>query len=445
MQGADGSWSVPRDAPARRCVPGVRRLLRSPASRETLAGDLAGRRRGPLAPLPAPATSVDVDGLRVGCPTGEHAGRLRASPSTRARRRPVASRTTWAPRATSSRCARATSRSCTCIPDEHSLRFTATFPTRGPLPPVPAVPDRRPRAHRRLHPGGLPMTVATEHLELPITGMTCASCANRVERGSTSSTASPPPSTTRRRRRRSSTTRRAVAPEQLVEARSQAAGYAAQLPAADRRGREAAEEDAAAPLRRAAARSPPLLSLPVLLISMIPALQFDNWQWLSLNLATPVVLWGALAVPPRRVGQPPARRRRRWTRSSRVGMLAAWLWSLYALFIGDAGMNDMRMEFDLIPSSGRGRRRDLPRDRRDRHDVHPRRPLLRGARQAARRRRAEGAARAGRQGRRRPRRRRQRAPRPDRAARRSATASSSAPARRSPPTASSRRARPPST
>ena len=90
-----------------------------------------------------------------------------------------------------------------------------------------------------------------------------------------------------------------------------------------------------------------------------------------------------------------------------VGTLAAWLWSLYALFFGDAGMNGMRMEFDLIPSLGRRRERDLPRDGRDRHDVHPRRPLLRGARQAPRRRRAQGAARARRQGRRDPRRRRQ--------------------------------------
>ena len=36
-----------------------------------------------------------------------------------------------------------------------------------------------------------------------------------------------------------------------------------------------------------------MLSLPVLLMAMIPALQFDNWQWLSLNLVTPVVLWAA--------------------------------------------------------------------------------------------------------------------------------------------------------
>ena len=51
-----------------------------------------------------------------------------------------------------------------------------------------------------------------------------------------------------------------------------------------------------------------VLTVPVLLLSMVPALQFDNWQWLSLTLASPVVVWGGLAVPPRRLGQPPPRR-----------------------------------------------------------------------------------------------------------------------------------------
>jgi Cu+-exporting ATPase len=91
----------------------------------------------------------------------------------------------------------------------------------------------------------------------------------------------------------------------------------------------------------------------VLLIAMIPALQFDNWQWLSLQLATPVVLWGAWPF-----------HRAAWANLKHatatmdtlisLGVLAAWLWSLYALFIGDAGMNDMRMEFNLIPKAGAG-------------------------------------------------------------------------------------------
>ena len=57
-----------------------------------------------------------------------------------------------------------------------------------------------------------------------------------------------------------------------------------------------------------------LLSIPVVLLSMIPALQFDNWQWLALALATPVVVVGGMAVPRRCLAQPPPRARRRWTR-----------------------------------------------------------------------------------------------------------------------------------
>ena len=80
--------------------------------------------------------------------------------------------------------------------------------------------------------------------------------------------------------------------------------------------------------------------------------------------------------------------------------LAAWLWSLYALFLGDAGMPGMRMGFDLIPDRGSGADEIYLEVGGGRHDVHPRRPLLRGARQAPRRRGADGAARARRQGRR---------------------------------------------
>src|SRR3954451_18382487 len=186
-------------------------------------------------------------------------------------------------------------------------------------------------------------------LELPITGMTCASCANRIERklnkldGVTASvnyatekaTVDFDPAT--------------VAPEALVAA-VEAAGYQATLPAV---GADApVEEDATAPLRRRLLLSA-VLSLPVLLISMIPALQFDNWQWLVLQLATPVVLWGAWPF-----------HRAAWANLRHgaatmdtlvsVGVLAAWLWSLYALFLGDAGVTGMRMTFDLVPRTGAG-------------------------------------------------------------------------------------------
>jgi Cu+-exporting ATPase len=126
-------------------------------------------------------------------------------------------------------------------------------------------------------------------LDLPITGMTCASCANRIERklnkldgvaasvnyATETATVEYEPT---------------VAPDELVAA-VEAAGYAATLPT-DEPADEPAADDELAPLRLRLLVSG-LFALPVLLISMIPSLQFDNWQWLSLQLATPVVLWGA--------------------------------------------------------------------------------------------------------------------------------------------------------
>ena len=196
------------------------------------------------------------------------------------------------------------------------------------------------------------MSALTEHVELPIKGMTCASCANRIERGLNKVdgvTATVNYATERATVQYDPT---AVEPEQLVGA-IEAEGYSARLPSAERAADEAdAHADPTASLRRRLIISG-LLALPVLLMAMIPALQFDNWQWLSLNLATPVVLWGGWPF-----------HRAAWANLKHatatmdtlisVGVLAAWLWSLYALFIGDAGMPDMRMSFDLIPQQGAG-------------------------------------------------------------------------------------------
>lgn len=92
-----------------------------------------------------------------------------------------------------------------------------------------------------------------------------------------------------------------------------------------------------------------LLAIPVVLMAMIPSLQFDNWQWLSLTLAAPVVVWGALPF-----------HRAAWTNLRHgaatmdtlisVGTLAAFGWSLWALFLGHAGMPGMRHGFDLTVS-----------------------------------------------------------------------------------------------
>ena len=182
-------------------------------------------------------------------------------------------------------------------------------------------------------------------IELPISGMTCASCANRVERKLNTLDGVSATVNYATEKARVDFDPQAVAPEQLVAA-VESAGYQAALPAQE------PERDELAPLRRRAIVAA-ILSIPVLLLAMIPALQFDNFQWLSLQLVTPVVLWGAWPF-----------HKAAWTNLRHgaatmdtlisLGTLAAWLWSLYALFLGDAGMNDMRMSFELIPQPGAG-------------------------------------------------------------------------------------------
>ncbi|WP_156726533.1 heavy metal translocating P-type ATPase [Streptomyces apocyni] len=89
------------------------------------------------------------------------------------------------------------------------------------------------------------------------------------------------------------------------------------------------------------------LALPVILMAMVPALQFDNWQWLSLTLAAPVVVWAGL--PFHRAAWANARHAAATMDTLvSVGTLAAFGWSLWALFLGDAGMPGMRHGFDLV-------------------------------------------------------------------------------------------------
>ena len=96
-----------------------------------------------------------------------------------------------------------------------------------------------------------------------------------------------------------------------------------------------------------------VLTVPLVLITMIPALQFDYWQWVALALATPIVFWGGAPF-----------HRSAWKAAKHggstmdtlisLGTLAAYFWSLYALLFGSAGEIGMTMEFELVPASGSG-------------------------------------------------------------------------------------------
>ncbi len=190
--------------------------------------------------------------------------------------------------------------------------------------------------------------VATERLELPIEGMTCASCAARIERklnkleGVTASV-------------NYATEKAAVEydPAQvttgaLIEAVEQV-GYSARLPQAEI---ATVDEDPTASLRRRLVFSA-VLALPVLLMGMVSALQFTYWQWLALQLATPVVLWAGW---PFHVAAWKNLRHAAATMDTLIslGTLSAWGWSVVALFFLDAGATGMKMPFELVPSRSAG-------------------------------------------------------------------------------------------
>ncbi|MGV0645609.1 heavy metal translocating P-type ATPase [Mycolicibacterium sp. XJ2546] len=188
-------------------------------------------------------------------------------------------------------------------------------------------------------------------IELSIDGMTCASCANRIEKklnkiDGVSATVN---FATEKAR---ITYNDDVAPESLVRT-VEAAGYQAHLSATEDRA-AAAEEDPAAALRRRLLISL-ALTVPVIAMAMVPALQFPNWQWLSLTLAAPVVVWGGW---PFHQAAWANLRHRTATMDTLISMgtLAAFGWSIYALFWGTAGVTGMTHPFELTisPSDGSG-------------------------------------------------------------------------------------------
>ncbi len=195
---------------------------------------------------------------------------------------------------------------------------------------------------------------STSHqLQLDIGGMTCASCAARIEKKLNRMdgvTASVNYSTEKAK----VTFDDNVSPADLI-ATIEATGYSAAIPkptTASSNVATPAPDDPTRSLRDRLIGSA-VLAVPVIALAMIPALQFDAWQWLSLTLAAPVVTWGAWPF-----------HKATWTNLRHgaatmdtlisVGTIAAFGWSLYALFLGDAGTLTMRHGFRVTPERGMG-------------------------------------------------------------------------------------------
>ena len=197
------------------------------------------------------------------------------------------------------------------------------------------------------------------HLDIAVGGMTCASCAMRIERklnrmpgvvasvnyATGTATVDFEPDT--------------VSPEQLIE-QVEATGYSARLPEPDDRrggtgpepGSELAEVSGLGELRNRLIICT-ALTVPVVVLAMVPMLQFDFWQWLSLTLAAPVVVWGAWPIHRATVMNARHGAVTMDTLIS-VGVLSAFAWSLWALFLGGAGAPGMHMPFEWTSSATSG-------------------------------------------------------------------------------------------
>ncbi len=185
----------------------------------------------------------------------------------------------------------------------------------------------------------------TSTTQLDITGMTCASCANRIERKLNKVPGVHATVNYATEKAKVSHEDDVCADDLLAVVES--AGYGASLPAPPSAPDQTAvpAEDPVSALRQRLLVST-VLTVPVVVLAMVPAWQFTNWQWLSLTLASPVVVWGALPF-----------HRAAWTNLRHgsstmdtlisMGTLAAFGWSLYALFLGTAGRPGMTHPFEL--------------------------------------------------------------------------------------------------
>ena len=190
------------------------------------------------------------------------------------------------------------------------------------------------------------MTTTQAPVVLELGGMTCASCAMRVEKKLNKL----PGVTATVNYATEKATINLPADILIGDAITavESAGYTAQEVRQEKENEPEAKDDPEVELRNRLIISA-ALTIPVVLMAMIPALQFDYWQWLSLTLASPVVIWGALPF-----------HRATWINLKHgnatmdtlvsMGVVAAYTWSLYALFFGGAGETGMKMDFTLLPS-----------------------------------------------------------------------------------------------
>ncbi|MEU9517744.1 heavy metal translocating P-type ATPase [Streptomyces sp. NPDC048224] len=190
--------------------------------------------------------------------------------------------------------------------------------------------------------------------DITVGGMTCAACVRRVEKKLAKMdgvTATVNLATGLARVSHPAD----VAPGDLVTAVEQA-GYRAALPVppeGDPEAEQVEQDDSEARRERERLLVTALLAVPVLVLSMVPALQFRNWQWLCFVLAAPVVVWSAWPFHLRALR---GLRHSSATMDTLVslGVVASFSWSVYALFFGGAGEPGMRMSFSLVPSVSEG-------------------------------------------------------------------------------------------
>ncbi|MEU3661846.1 heavy metal translocating P-type ATPase [Streptomyces sp. NPDC032940] len=198
-------------------------------------------------------------------------------------------------------------------------------------------------------------TSAPTEVELAIGGMTCASCAARIEKKLNRMDGVTATVNYATEKARVSFTDGVSVPELIATV--EATGYTAREPEPVRDGPAPGTEgdeapDELRPLRQRLVTAV-LLAVPVIAMAMVPALQFEYWQWLSLTLAAPVVTYAAW--PFHRAAFTNARHGAATMDTLiSVGTSAAFLWSLWALFLGTAGTPGMTHPFELTIARGDG-------------------------------------------------------------------------------------------